>query len=92
MDTHLKFVWSISIALPDGYMVTPESIAKLNKNMDNDVASLTIKGAVKDNKLIVDFTRIFKNRYIDKAKWQQILDIADASKEFTATKVVLKKM
>ena len=81
----------MNLTIPSGYSIAPESLQKLNNNIDNEYVNFTTKAQVRDGKLVINFDKVYKQQRIPVAKWAQILAMLDQAYEFTSQQVVLKK-
>ena len=85
------FVATINVELPSGYSVTPESLQKLNTNLDNEDMRFVTKAEVMGNKLFIHFEKEYKKQIVPVARWQNILEILDRAYEFNNQQVILRK-
>ena len=85
------FVATINVELPSGYNVTPESLQKLNTNLDNEDMRFVTKAEVMGNKLFIHFEKEYKKQIVPVTRWQNILEILDRAYEFNNQQVILRK-
>jgi len=71
------FTWSINFKIPDGY--TAQGLSELNKSVDNEAGSFSLS-AKEDNGLVVlNLSKIYKQKNINKDKWADVLAFIDAT-------------
>ena len=85
------FVATINVELPSGYNVTPESLQKLNTNLDNEDMRFVTKAEVMGNKLLIHLEKEYKKQIVPVTRWQNILEILDRAYEFNNQQVILRK-
>ena len=85
------FVATINVELPSGYSVTPESLQKLNTNLDNEDMRFVTKAEVMGNKLLIHLEKEYKKQIVPVTRWQNILEILDRAYEFNNQQVILRK-
>ena len=90
-DFPRTYTVTMNLTIPSGYSIAPESLQKLNNNIDNEYVNFTTKAQVRDGKLVINFDKVYKQQRIPVAKWAQILTMLDQAYEFTSQQVVLKK-
>lgn len=90
-DFPRTYTVTMNLTIPSDYSITPESLQKLNNNIDNEYVNFTTKAQVRDGKLVINFDKVYKQQRIPVAKWAQILAMLDQAYEFTSQQVVLKK-
>lgn len=84
--------WNITVTLPAGYHAAPESLAKLNTQVDNECGSFKATATGKGNTLTLHATKVYKHKTEPVANWNKILQMLDAASDFTSKQVVLKKI
>ena len=82
---------TVRLAIPNGYSVAPESLQKLNSNVDNSAISFTSKASVEDGKLLITFEKVYKQYRVPASQWSSILSVLDKAYDFNSVQVVLKK-
>jgi hypothetical protein len=85
------FVATINVELPSGYSVTPESLQKLNTNLNNEDMRFVTKAEVTGNKLVIHLEKEYKKQIVPAARWQNVLEILDKAYEFNNQQVILRK-
>ena len=80
------------LAIPSGYEVSPESLQKLNSNVDNSAISFTSKASVEDGKLLITFEKVYKQYRVPASQWSDVLSALDKAYDFNSLQVVLKKL
>ncbi|MBO4398478.1 MAG: DUF3857 domain-containing protein [Bacteroidaceae bacterium] len=86
-----KYLYTVSLNIPSGYSITPESIKKLNNYIDNDASHFSTSAEVSNGKLIIKLQKVYKHTYEPVANWNKILDVLDKAYEFTSQQVILQK-
>jgi hypothetical protein len=79
----------VELTLPEGYTV--EDLKELNLSVDNDLMLYKVESALKDGKLTVKTTKIYKKITALKTEWQKVIDVFQAAYNFSQKKIVLKK-
>ena len=83
---------TVRLAIPSGYAVSPESLQKLNSNVDNSAISFTSKASVEDGKLLITFEKVYKQYRVPASQWSDVLSALDKAYDFNSLQVVLKKL
>lgn len=91
MSAPRTFQWNITVNLPAGYNAAPESVEKLNVNVENECGAFIAKATAENGKLAMNITKRYNHKTEPAANWEQLLKLADATKEYEALSVVLKK-
>lgn len=86
-----QIIWNIEVMLPNGYKVSSESLKQLNKSVSNDCASFVAKASTMGNKLLINVVKTYYHQHESAANWAKLLNVIDASNEYTALQTVLKK-
>ena len=81
----------ISIALPEGYTPSAQSLAKLNVNESNSFGSFASKTEVKDGRLEVTVSLENPNMKMPGSEWDNALAITDAETRFSTLTLLLEK-
>ncbi|HWV68377.1 DUF3857 domain-containing protein [Chitinophaga sp.] len=84
-----SFEYDIELAIPEGYSL--EGADKLNRQVDNECGSFTVKAAVEANKLRLHIRKAYKNSFVPVAKWPNLLQVIDAASDFGNQKILFKK-
>lgn len=84
-----SFEYDIELAIPKGYHL--EGADKLNRQVDNECGSFTVKAAVEADKLKLHIRKVYKNSFVPVAKWGNLLQVIDAASDFENQKVLFKK-
>jgi hypothetical protein len=79
----------VELTLPEGYTV--EDLKELNLSVDNDLMLYKVESTLKDGKLTVKTTKIYKKITAPKTDWQKIIDVFQAAYNFSQKKIILKK-
>lgn len=82
---------TVRLDIPSDYVVSAESLRKLNNNVDNEAMSFNTKADVDNDKLIITFQKVYKQQRVPAAGWSQLLGVLDRAYEFTSRQIVLKK-
>jgi hypothetical protein len=80
--------WEIQFTPPTGYTVA--GISELNTNISNEIGQFTSTAVEKDGKVIINITKQYKQDKFPKAKWNDMLNFADAAYNFSYKYLVLK--
>lgn len=91
MSAPRTFQWNITVNLPAGYNAAPESVEKLNVNVENECGAFIAKATAENGKLTMNITKRYNHKTEPVANWELLLKLADATKEYEALSVVLKK-
>jgi hypothetical protein len=83
----LKYTFNISI--PEGYTV--KGVNELNKKVENEIASFVTTAVVNGNTLTATAVRSFSNNFEPVSNWEKLLQIIDATADFTESKVLFEK-
>ncbi|HEY9550724.1 MAG TPA: hypothetical protein VIQ97_00410 [Prevotella sp.] len=84
-------VWNIEIALPTGYNVSAEALKQLNQNVNNECASFVAKASTEAGKLLIHVVKTYNHGHEPAANWAKLLNVIDASNNYTTLQTVLKK-
>lgn len=84
-----KLLWHITLAIPAGYTV--KGLESLNKVTDNAAGTFSSTAVVEGDKLVIDIRKIYKGGQFGSAEWPAVLQVIDASYNFSQSKVVLRK-
>jgi Domain of Unknown Function with PDB structure (DUF3857) len=79
----------VELTLPEGYIV--EDLKELNLNIDNDFMLYKVESTLKEGKLTVKTTKIYKKITAPKTDWQKVIDVFQAAYNFSQKKIILKK-
>jgi Domain of Unknown Function with PDB structure (DUF3857) len=79
----------VELTLPEGYTV--EDLKELNLNVDNDLMLYKVESDLKEGKLNVKTTKIYKKVTAPKTEWKKIIDVFQAAYNFSQKKIILKK-
>jgi Domain of Unknown Function with PDB structure (DUF3857) len=80
--------WSINFKIPEGY--TTEGLTELNKSVDNETGTFSIKAKEENGSVVIDIQKVYKARRISKEKWNEMLAFIDAAYNSTFKYVLLK--
>ena len=83
-----KLKWQINLKVPSGYTV--EGLEELSTNVDNETGAFISSASVKDNVVTIDIQKIYKQKNIPKARWNEMLAFVDAAYNFTHKLILLK--
>lgn len=86
------FEYDIAIALPTGYQVENESLAPLQRKVDNDCGTFVSEISSDGDKLRWKVTKYYKHAFEPVANWPKLLEILDAASALATQSVVLKKL
>ena len=81
--------YNFNITIPQGYTV--KGIDGLKKKVVNDIASFTSMAAFSDDILTINVEKIYKKNFGTTSDWSKLLEIMDASADFSGLKILLEK-
>jgi hypothetical protein len=84
------FEYQFNVQLPKGFTV--KGLEALNKEIKNDISSFKSTAKVTGETLNVTVSRSFKNNFEKAANFPKLLEVMDASSDFTTQKVLLEKI
>lgn len=84
-----KVLWHLVLTIPEGYEV--KGLENLQKQVDNVCGSFNATAIIEGNKLVIDVRKIYKGTNYESGQWPQVLQILDATYNFSQSKVILKK-
>lgn len=85
-----RLLWHIVMPIPAGYEV--KGIEGLNRVIDNECGTFTTTAVVEDGKLVLDVKKMYKAGQFQTAQWNKMLEVLDASYNFSQSKIILKKI
>lgn len=80
--------WNIRFTVPAGY--TASGLENLNTNVENETGTFKSIAKMEGNVIVVDITKIYKQKNISKAKWPDMLAFVDAAYNFGHKLILLK--
>lgn len=80
--------WNIRFTVPAGY--TASGLENLNTDIDNETGTFKSVARMDGNVIVVDITKIYKQKNISKAKWPDMLAFVDAAYNFGHKLILLK--
>lgn len=83
--------WDITVTLPSGYTVAPESLAKLQRRVENECGSFSAEASVQDGKLSIRAQKRYLHAQEPASRWNKLLEIIDAACAYEKESVVLKR-
>lgn len=84
------FEHEIEIQIPQGYTV--EEVSNLNTNADNEVASFHSSATIEGNIVKIKAVKTYKTIFQPVENWDKLLQILDATVNFCAQSIILKKL
>lgn len=84
-----EFVFNISVTVPEGYSC--KGIEELNKKIENDVASFVSIAKVIGNVVNLSVKRIYKNNFEPASNWSKLVEVMNATSDFTDSKILIEK-
>jgi hypothetical protein len=84
-----NLVNEVELTLPEGYTV--EDLKELNLKVDNDLMLYQVESTLKEGKLHVKTTKIYKKITAPKTEWQKVVDVFQTAYNFSQKKIILKK-
>ena len=83
------FNWDITINIPKGY--TPKGVEELNKTINNETGTFNCT-ATNDGAVVkIKITRTYTNNFEKADNWPKLLEIMDASYNFSIQKILLER-
>lgn len=80
-DIDLRFpatyTWNITFQVPEGYAV--EGLAELNKSVDNETGTYSLKAKEEGGSVVLEITKVYKQKLVPKNKWNDMLAFLDAA-------------
>ncbi|MBQ9555604.1 MAG: hypothetical protein IJV05_05205 [Muribaculaceae bacterium] len=83
--------WDITVTIPNGCVVTPESLERLQQHVANSAGEFTSSATILDGQVHLTVTKRYNQGGYPASQWQELLQILDAADEFTTRQVVFKK-
>lgn len=69
--------WTISFKIPEGY--TAEGLADISKFADNEAGSFSLTAKEENGFVVMNISKVYKQKNIPKDKWQEMLAFIDAA-------------
>jgi hypothetical protein len=69
--------WSINFKIPDGFTV--QGLTELSRTVENEAGAFTIVAKEDNGSVILDISKIYKQKNISKDKWKDMLAFVDAA-------------
>lgn len=95
-DVHMPaartFRWEITVELPEGYAVAPESLKQLNAREENECGVFIADAVAKDGQLILSITKRYEHKAEPVTNWDKLLRLLDAAQEYETRTAVIKRM
>jgi hypothetical protein len=92
-DAHMGFPRTIkneiTFNIPDGYRAV--GVNNLNMSVENDAGYFKVKAIVEGTQLKILTMKVYKQIYVKKENWNNLLEFIDAAFNFSQKKVLLKK-
>lgn len=71
------FTWNIEFQIPEGY--TAEGLEGLAQTVDNETGSFTLTAKQENGMVLINISKVYKEKIIPKEKWNDLLNILDAA-------------
>jgi hypothetical protein len=81
--------WKIICQVPAGY--TPRGLENLNKTISNEAGSFVSTTTVENNAIHLAIKKTFRSRHLNVNDWNKLLELLDASFNFSESKIILVK-
>ncbi|KIC93802.1 DUF3857 domain-containing protein [Flavihumibacter solisilvae] len=81
--------WKIICQVPAGY--TPRGLENLNKTISNEAGSFVSTATVENNAIHLAVKKTFRSRHLNVNDWNKLLELLDASFNFSESKIILVK-
>jgi hypothetical protein len=82
-----SFTWGISLKIPDGYKV--EGLNEINRSVDNETGSFIVTAKEENGFVVVNMSKMYKQKNISKDKWKEMLAFIDAAYDSTFKYILL---
>jgi hypothetical protein len=69
--------WTISFKIPEGY--TAEGLTDISKSVDNETGSFSLTAKEDNGFVVMNISKVYKQKNISKDKWQDMLSFIDAA-------------
>jgi hypothetical protein len=79
--------WSISFKVPDGY--SAQGLTEINKSIDNETGAFSLTAKEEAGQVVINITKIYKQKNIPKNKWQDMLAFIEATYNSTYRYILL---
>jgi hypothetical protein len=79
--------WSISFKVPDGY--SAQGLTEINKSIDNETGAFSLTAKEEAGQVVINITKIYKQKNIPKNKWQDMLSFIEATYNSTYRYILL---
>ena len=80
--------WTINFKIPDGY--TAYGLSEISKSVENDAGSYTIAAKEENGFVILDISKVYKQKTISKDKWKDMLAFLDLAYNSSFKYILLK--
>lgn len=81
--------WKIIFQVPAGYL--PKGLDNLNKTVTNDAGSFVSTATFENNAIHLAVKKTYRSRHLDVKDWNKLLEVLDASFNFSESKIILVK-
>ncbi len=81
------YAWYIQFKVPPGYKI--EGLTELNKAIDNETGSFKLSAKEENGLVIIDVQKVYKQRNVASAKWNDMLAFIDAAYNSTYKYILL---
>ncbi|MFL5742571.1 MAG: hypothetical protein ACJ75B_20275 [Flavisolibacter sp.] len=71
------FTWTINFKIPDGYTV--QGLSEISHTVDNETGSFSVAAKEENGEVVVNITKLYKQKNIPKEKWNEMLAFIDAA-------------
>lgn len=80
-------VWSINFKIPDGYIA--EGLSEISTSVDNEAGSFSISAKEENGTIVLNVSKIYKQKNISKDKWKDMMAFIDAAYNSTFKYILL---
>jgi hypothetical protein len=84
-----SFNYNMTFNIPEDYTVS--GLDKLNKSVDNETGSFISTAEIKDGKLLIKTSKLYKHNFEPNSNWKKMIAFLDEANQFTNEKILLKK-
>lgn len=89
MNYPRTYNYELNITIPEGYEV--KGLDNFNYNIDNETGSLITSAKEVDGKILLSFTKVYKNNFEKVTNWELMKEFLIPASEFPSKEILLKK-
>jgi hypothetical protein len=80
--------WSISFKIPEGY--TAHGLTEISNSVENEAGSFTIAAKEENGFILLDISKIYKQKTISKDKWKEVMAFLELAYNSSFKYILLK--